>query len=448
MDQIRDLGRRFNTLTISGESDRLPPIITKNNILRREPILNEFDFGTGRSESVKQKECRICKEICKDNITDAALERVYMIAHGKAMDKEKLARLQNLPTLIKKKDQSRSKTVDQLKSSENSLPGRSKTIDKIGLSSRNIPSRALNTQQPPGSTNEASHTITNQRSNILDLIDQSDLEDAVAVTPVVYSGMVSFKHNDMLDLDLMRSKMSKRMKVEMRNDSFRSLNPKLEKVLNPVTNDCKYYVTDMKVHFEALNKTERGNSHLEHMQQLLKIVKNPEAVQFWNLEDVQKKRQLLMKSTYAIRHPDIFARCKDLRSLTSKVKSSPVEDIKNTLKKINDKDPDEMIYWLVLDLEDTLVKTSKLPSSATESSFSLINHDGSRRKYRCDFRPFMYEFLERMTTFYNLVIYTSSSRSYAEKIVELIDPHRTIFKAVLCAEFCMKPAYSRVVGYR
>ena len=48
------------------------------------------------------------------------------------------------------------------------------------------------------------------------------------------------------------------------------------------------------------------------------------------------------------------------------------------------------------------------------------------------------EFLERIREIYHLVVYTSSNKIYADKIVELIDPKKTLFKAVFASEYCFK----------
>ena len=101
--------------------------------------------------------------------------------------------------------------------------------------------------------------------------------------------------------------------------------------------------------------------------------------------------------------------------------------------------------WVLLDLDDVLVNV-EFGEGPGDHILMLQHPLGSKKRAAITFRPFLSEFLERVCEFYNILIYTSSSRSYAEKIVELIDPHRTIFKAVLCAEYCLK-IYKTEVGY-
>ena len=92
----------------------------------------------------------------------------------------------------------------------------------------------------------------------------------------------------------------------------------------------------------------------------------------------------------------------------------------------------------MLDLDETLVKSVQLPPAAQDYSFMIVTHEGIKRKYQLQYRPYLMEFLERIREIYHLVVYTSSNKLYAEKIVELIDPKKTLFKAVFASEYCFK----------
>jgi NLI interacting factor-like phosphatase len=104
----------------------------------------------------------------------------------------------------------------------------------------------------------------------------------------------------------------------------------------------------------------------------------------------------------------------------------------------NGKDPEEITNWLLVDLDETLIHSTLLPISASNYSFLLTFHDGSKKKYLVKLRPFIMEFLERISGLYHLIVYTASHRAYAEKVVEMIDPKSKFFKAVLSSEFCLK----------
>lgn len=43
-------------------------------------------------------------------------------------------------------------------------------------------------------------------------------------------------------------------------------------------------------------------------------------------------------------------------------------------------------------------------------------------------RPFVYQFLDEMSKYYNLVLFTASQRTYAEKIIRILDPDDKYFK--------------------
>ena len=50
------------------------------------------------------------------------------------------------------------------------------------------------------------------------------------------------------------------------------------------------------------------------------------------------------------------------------------------------------------------------------------------------FRPFLYEFLEKMINYYELIIFTSATQDYAEPIIETIDKNNKYFDYILCRQ--------------
>ena len=86
--------------------------------------------------------------------------------------------------------------------------------------------------------------------------------------------------------------------------------------------------------------------------------------------------------------------------------------------------PDKKI--LALDLDETLIYTieppyqSKLPTHQINLGSSI---------YLFVERPNLQEFLENMSCYYTLVLFTSSSENYARQILNIIDPHHYISQA-------------------
>lgn len=53
-------------------------------------------------------------------------------------------------------------------------------------------------------------------------------------------------------------------------------------------------------------------------------------------------------------------------------------------------------------------------------------------------RPGVDYFLEEMSKFYTLVLWTASTKDYADKILEYIDPGHTYFKFRLYRDSCVR----------
>jgi len=75
---------------------------------------------------------------------------------------------------------------------------------------------------------------------------------------------------------------------------------------------------------------------------------------------------------------------------------------------------------LVLDLDETLI------------SFQTDIDDETKGLLK--FRPFLYEFLEKMMNYYELIIFTSATQDYAEPIIETIEKNGKYFDYVLCRQ--------------
>ena len=82
--------------------------------------------------------------------------------------------------------------------------------------------------------------------------------------------------------------------------------------------------------------------------------------------------------------------------------------------------PPKKDLTLVLDLDETLI------------SFQTDVDDETKGLLK--FRPFLYEFLEKMTNYYELIIFTSATQDYAEPIIETIEKNGKYFDYVLCRQ--------------
>lgn len=90
---------------------------------------------------------------------------------------------------------------------------------------------------------------------------------------------------------------------------------------------------------------------------------------------------------------------------------------------------------LVLDLEETLMYSSLTVIEDAEYSFNTVFQDHQYKVYMV-LRPFVKEFLQSVSKNYELFVYTCAKREYAEKILDVLDPQRKLFRQRLYQEDC------------
>ena len=236
-----------------------------------------------------------------------------------------------------------------------------------------------------------------------------------------------------LDLKRIRSEMQSQLKERANNDNER---PYLDSVMRPRAREAIYYITEIKS--KKLN-SNRETPHLTHFSYMLKTLNNAKDFVLDSEQEFLDKKTLAgLKLNYLSNMHQLGQRVqRNMRGVRFQQVSHFVQN--------REKEPEEINKWIFFDLDEVLVYVD-FDDIAGDFVAMLPSKQGPKKRAAVKIRPFLNEFLERIKEMYKLAIYTSSSRSYAEKIVELIDPHRTIFKAVLCAEYCLK-IYKTEVGY-
>ena len=104
---------------------------------------------------------------------------------------------------------------------------------------------------------------------------------------------------------------------------------------------------------------------------------------------------------------------------------------------------------LLLDLDETLIHSEfrdnynyksldkmKAHSKCYHRSFSYIE-DNYQYYFDIYFRPFLFDFLHEIKNYFDLAIFTASSKGYADTIINYIDPNNKIFKFRLYREACI-----------
>ncbi|KAJ7957565.1 CTD small phosphatase-like protein 2 [Quillaja saponaria] len=91
---------------------------------------------------------------------------------------------------------------------------------------------------------------------------------------------------------------------------------------------------------------------------------------------------------------------------------------------------------LVLDLDETLVHSSLEPCEDADFTFPVnFNMEEHIVYVRC--RPHLKDFLERVSSLFEIIIFTASQSIYAEQLLNVLDPKRKIFRHRVFRESCV-----------
>ena len=111
-------------------------------------------------------------------------------------------------------------------------------------------------------------------------------------------------------------------------------------------------------------------------------------------------------------------------------------------------------FLLALDIDETLVHSDlvveqSVPVAGRETQaydrfLTFPNPNGTSDVYGVRFRPYLMEFINRMSKIYDLAAYTASARDYADAVMDLLDPGRRLFVGVLAREHCLPVGHLNV----
>lgn len=91
---------------------------------------------------------------------------------------------------------------------------------------------------------------------------------------------------------------------------------------------------------------------------------------------------------------------------------------------------------LVLDLDETLVHSTLEPCEDSDFTFPVHFNLREHTIYvRC--RPYLKEFLERVASMFEIIIFTASQSIYAEQLLNVLDPKRKLFRHRVYRDSCV-----------
>jgi CTD small phosphatase-like protein 2 len=93
-------------------------------------------------------------------------------------------------------------------------------------------------------------------------------------------------------------------------------------------------------------------------------------------------------------------------------------------------------YTLAVDLDETLCHCSLEDFPDASHKFN-VKFQGEIYQISVRLRPHLEEFLQRLCTNFELILFTASKRIYADKLLDILDPKRRYFRHRLFREHCI-----------
>ena len=103
--------------------------------------------------------------------------------------------------------------------------------------------------------------------------------------------------------------------------------------------------------------------------------------------------------------------------------------------------PKKNAYWkkktIIFDLDETLVHCNESPEMPCDTFLTISFAEGYELEAGINLRPYAKECLKELSQHYELIVFTASHESYANRVVDYIDPNHEFIQHKLSREHCV-----------
>ncbi len=436
---VKEVAKLFQTLEISRPLANLPPINTKDKMHRTDhflasrlhstknsyrPRMNKTDMHT---TAHLQTEAAAADHMAKTAGSSATRRTLFRKPLNQTVQTKRPAEDCAAKPFLECLDFSPSpKETNELSSDNASQRPRSVNMRKLERSAElsplnrsteempidHFPSKRREERSRSTFTSKEKETIirNTRKGNILDSIYEDEKEKST-----MRDSTMNFRAKEqtlpgskVLDLNKVRTDMLVNLKRQMDNDSRQSY---LDELLHPIANPSKYYISELREQCAKCEKPELSSaSHIAHFTYIMRVLKNKPVFSAKYDEEFEAHKQSVSRS-----FRDLFLNPNNNQLVRERMAAKKVV----RFNELPYRDPEDHGRWLVLDLEGTLIRWSSVSGNG-DFDLQFINHNGVRKRLKVEYRPFLLEFLERMKSIYNIMLYTTLSRSFTEKLLDLI----------------------------
>ena len=110
--------------------------------------------------------------------------------------------------------------------------------------------------------------------------------------------------------------------------------------------------------------------------------------------------------------------------------------MKNRPSPLPGKSPKAPLITLALDLDETLVHCSVEPLTNAELTFT-VTFNGVDYEVYVRKRPFLEEFLKKVSKWFEIIVFTASQQVYADKLLDILDPNKQYIKHRVFRDSCV-----------